>query len=183
MVAHEIFWGQKSWELETRAGPPKSACRLLLAELFSLHLPSMEPQIPMGKESQGDPRKKTPDMPPPALATAAEAASSSNMLPLPPPTARVQNPTPSPTSSSVAEQTADQGNAGEPRKEGGEGAEQKGPKHPATGTTAVGPSSATALAAAAGAATDLQKKLRRAERFGMPVLLTEEEKRNSRAER
>lgn len=32
-------------------------------------------------------------------------------------------------------------------------------------------------------ATDLQKKLRRAERFGVPVLLSEKEKRNSRAER
>lgn len=31
--------------------------------------------------------------------------------------------------------------------------------------------------------TDLQKKLRRAERFGVPVLLSEKEKRNSRAER
>ncbi|THU60553.1 hypothetical protein C4D60_Mb07t13990 [Musa balbisiana] len=34
-----------------------------------------------------------------------------------------------------------------------------------------------------GPVTDLQKKLRRAERFGMPVMLSEEEKRNSRAER
>lgn len=31
--------------------------------------------------------------------------------------------------------------------------------------------------------TDIQKKIRRAERFGMPVQLSEEEKRNSRAER
>lgn len=30
---------------------------------------------------------------------------------------------------------------------------------------------------------DIQKKMRRAERFGMPVLLSEEEKRNTRAER
>lgn len=34
-----------------------------------------------------------------------------------------------------------------------------------------------------GAATDIQKKMKRAERFGMPVKLSEEEKRNSRAER
>ncbi|KAL6496247.1 hypothetical protein OROGR_029505 [Orobanche gracilis] len=34
-----------------------------------------------------------------------------------------------------------------------------------------------------GAATDIQKKMRRAERFGMPVHMTEEEKCNSRAER
>ncbi|KAL3536330.1 hypothetical protein ACH5RR_004791 [Cinchona calisaya] len=33
------------------------------------------------------------------------------------------------------------------------------------------------------AVTDVQKKIRRAERFGMPVQLSEEEKRNSRAER
>lgn len=31
--------------------------------------------------------------------------------------------------------------------------------------------------------TDVQKKMRRAERFGMPVQLSETEKRNSRAER
>ncbi|KAL1549463.1 protein MODIFIER OF SNC1 11-like isoform X1 [Salvia divinorum] len=34
-----------------------------------------------------------------------------------------------------------------------------------------------------GAATDIQKKMKRAERFGMPITLSEEEKRNSRAER
>ncbi|KAL9153279.1 hypothetical protein ABFS82_10G038500 [Erythranthe guttata] len=34
-----------------------------------------------------------------------------------------------------------------------------------------------------GAATDIQKKMKRAERFGMPVNLSEQEKRNSRAER
>ena len=38
-------------------------------------------------------------------------------------------------------------------------------------------------AAAAGLGNDTQKKLQRAERFGMPVKLSEEEKRNSRAER
>ncbi|XP_010253437.1 PREDICTED: protein MODIFIER OF SNC1 11 isoform X2 [Nelumbo nucifera] len=37
--------------------------------------------------------------------------------------------------------------------------------------------------AAAGPVSDLQKKIRRAERFGMPVQLSEEEKRSSRAER
>ncbi|CAA7389532.1 unnamed protein product [Spirodela intermedia] len=42
---------------------------------------------------------------------------------------------------------------------------------------------AAAKAAAAGLVTDLQKKLLRAERFGMPVQLSEEEKRSSRAER
>lgn len=45
------------------------------------------------------------------------------------------------------------------------------------------------IVAAAGSAgdnaqeSDIQKKIRRAERFGMPVQLSEEEKRNSRAER
>ncbi|GFQ00906.1 protein modifier of snc1 11 [Phtheirospermum japonicum] len=34
-----------------------------------------------------------------------------------------------------------------------------------------------------GAVTDIQKKAKRAERFGMPVQMTEKEKRNSRAER
>ncbi|CAA0830483.1 Protein MODIFIER OF SNC1 11 [Striga hermonthica] len=34
-----------------------------------------------------------------------------------------------------------------------------------------------------GPAADIQKKMKRAERFGMPVHLSEEEKRNSRAER
>ncbi|KAL6503139.1 hypothetical protein OROHE_023768 [Orobanche hederae] len=34
-----------------------------------------------------------------------------------------------------------------------------------------------------GAVTDIQKKMKRAERFGMPMKMTEEEKRNSRAER
>ncbi|KAK1409819.1 hypothetical protein QVD17_36348 [Tagetes erecta] len=34
-----------------------------------------------------------------------------------------------------------------------------------------------------GSVTDTQRKIRRAERFGMPVKLSEEEKRNSRAER
>lgn len=34
-----------------------------------------------------------------------------------------------------------------------------------------------------GAATDVQKKMNRAERFGVAVQLSEEEKRNSRAER
>ncbi|XP_008789011.1 protein MODIFIER OF SNC1 11-like isoform X2 [Phoenix dactylifera] len=132
----------------------------------------MEPQIPEGKEPQKKTGKKPLDTPPPAPAV---VASSNKPL---------EDPTPPHTSTSLAEQPADHGNAGEQRKEGGgEGVEQKGPKIQASGTTSVGPSSATAVAAAAGAATDLQKKLRRAERFGMPVLLTEEEKRNSRAER
>lgn len=42
---------------------------------------------------------------------------------------------------------------------------------------------AVAADAAAETVTDIQKKIRRAERFGISVQLTEEEKRNSRAER
>lgn len=38
-------------------------------------------------------------------------------------------------------------------------------------------------AVASGAAADLEKKLRRAERFGVAVQLSEEEKRRTRAER
>ncbi|KAL2229429.1 UNVERIFIED_CONTAM: hypothetical protein Sindi_1922600 [Sesamum indicum] len=34
-----------------------------------------------------------------------------------------------------------------------------------------------------GAVSDIEKKMKRAERFGMPLQLSEEEKRNSRAER
>ncbi|XP_073104691.1 uncharacterized protein [Elaeis guineensis] len=140
----------------------------------------MELQIPKGTEPQKNARNKPLETPPPAPA----AAASSNKPPPPPATARLQDPTPPHTSTSLAEQHADRGNAGEQRKEGEwGGAEQKGPKPQASETTSVGPSSATAIAAAAGAATDLQKKRRRAERFGMPVLLTEEEKRNSRAKR
>ncbi|EPS67233.1 hypothetical protein M569_07545, partial [Genlisea aurea] len=36
---------------------------------------------------------------------------------------------------------------------------------------------------ASGEVTDIQKKMKRAERFGMPVNLSEKEKRDSRAER
>jgi SAP domain-containing ribonucleoprotein len=42
---------------------------------------------------------------------------------------------------------------------------------------------ATAAATAATGATDLEKKMRRAERFGTLVVMSEEEKRSSRAER
>lgn len=52
------------------------------------------------------------------------------------------------------------------------------------GETKVAAAAAGSEAADAGATvTDIQKKIRRAERFGMPVQLSEGEKRNSRAER
>ncbi|KAK6126119.1 hypothetical protein DH2020_040097 [Rehmannia glutinosa] len=55
---------------------------------------------------------------------------------------------------------------------GGGGDESKGePAAERTGDTRDG-----------GAVTDIDKKMKRAERFGMPVQMTEEEKRNSRAE-
>ncbi|KAH7677848.1 hypothetical protein IHE45_07G109800 [Dioscorea alata] len=49
--------------------------------------------------------------------------------------------------------------------------------------TGTGSTTDTTATVAAGAETDLQKKVRRAERFGVPVKLSEQEKRNSRAER
>ena len=49
---------------------------------------------------------------------------------------------------------------------------------PKTNVAPVSPSSANDAPV-----TDVQKKIRRAERFGMPVQLSEQEKRNSRAER
>ncbi|XP_058109951.1 protein MODIFIER OF SNC1 11 isoform X2 [Magnolia sinica] len=47
----------------------------------------------------------------------------------------------------------------------------------------ISPSPTETVGSAPAAVSDLQKKLRRAERFGMPVQLSEEEKRSSRAER
>lgn len=48
-----------------------------------------------------------------------------------------------------------------------------------TTETAVG----LASGESSGTANDIQKKIRRAERFGVPIQLSEQEKRNSRAER
>lgn len=56
------------------------------------------------------------------------------------------------------------------------------PTNPTAPTPAQNPSSAAA-AAVGDAATDLEKKMRRAERFGTQVVMSEEEKRSSRAER
>uniref|UniRef100_N1R1T4 THO1-MOS11 C-terminal domain-containing protein n=1 Tax=Aegilops tauschii TaxID=37682 RepID=N1R1T4_AEGTA len=53
--------------------------------------------------------------------------------------------------------------------------------NPTSPTAAQNPSPAAA-AAAGGAATDLEKKMRRAERFGTQVVMSEDEKRSSRAE-
>ncbi|MQL91926.1 hypothetical protein Taro_024547 [Colocasia esculenta] len=71
------------------------------------------------------------------------------------------------------------------KSEGGGGAEPKADRpQGAEAAPVLSPTAAAAAkAAAAGLVTDLQKKLLRAERFGMPVQLSEEEKRSSRAER
>ncbi|RWW76682.1 hypothetical protein BHE74_00015210 [Ensete ventricosum] len=79
----------------------------------------------------------------------------------PAPTAAcLENPIPSPGACSAQLEPAIHGNA-----------------------AAVGSNSVVTSAMEDGPVTDLQKKLRRAERFGTAVMLSEEEKRNSRAER
>jgi hypothetical protein len=54
---------------------------------------------------------------------------------------------------------------------------------PPSGASSAAAQNPTAAATAATGATDLEKKMRRAERFGTPVVMSEEEKRSSRAER
>lgn len=78
---------------------------------------------------------------------------------------------PSPTSEPdrQASSSAADPDSGKSCKEGEEG--------PAKGTTATVVSSGT------GPVNDIYRRIRRAERFGMPVQLSEEEKRYSRAER
>lgn len=61
---------------------------------------------------------------------------------------------------------------------GGSGDDKPREENPKTGAAAKNTDSSTE-----GAVTDIQKKLKRAERFGMPVQLSEQEKRNTRAER
>lgn len=87
--------------------------------------------------------------------------------PTPKPTATEPNPTQNPNP------------ADDPRTEGEEGGEKKDSNlKPGNATVAV-----IEAAVASGAAADLEKKLRRAERFGVAVQLSEEEKRRTRAER
>ncbi|KAK1651068.1 hypothetical protein QYE76_068873 [Lolium multiflorum] len=65
-------------------------------------------------------------------------------------------------------------------------AEPTSPAAAAAGEAPPNPTAAqnpSAAAAAGGAATDLEKKMRRAERFGTQVVMSEDEKRSSRAER
>jgi SAP domain-containing ribonucleoprotein len=54
---------------------------------------------------------------------------------------------------------------------------------PPSGASSAAAQNPTAAATVATGATDLEKKMRRAERFGTPVVMSEEEKRSSRAER
>ncbi|RWW43003.1 hypothetical protein BHE74_00051378 [Ensete ventricosum] len=91
--------------------------------------------------------------PPPSL-----AAVASNMPALP--AECLENPTPAPDASFAPQQPEIHG-----------------------AVAVAGSSLGLESALEVGPVTDLQKRLRRAERFGMPVMLSEEEKRNSRAER
>lgn len=96
-----------------------------------------------------------------------EAATSVNKLP--PPAVLLENPTfplRQPEVFGISEEV------GEPRA-----AKLVGPR------TTGGSNSAMTSASELNPVTNLEKKLRRAERFGMQVVLSEEEKRNSRAER
>ncbi|URE21413.1 hypothetical protein MUK42_11939 [Musa troglodytarum] len=104
--------------------------------------------------------KKAPVTPLPSSADPppSPAAVAANMPALP--AACLENPTPAPDASFAPQQ----------------------PEIHGAGAVA-GSSLGLASALEVGPVTDLRKKLRRAERFGMPVMLSEEEKRNSRAER
>ncbi|OAY70312.1 Protein MODIFIER OF SNC1 11 [Ananas comosus] len=132
----------------------------------------MEPSKTKTKQPREDPLSKTLD-PSPTLDAAAKVT----------PSARPQSPTPSPSApGSLQQQPPLPEGAGDPGREGakGEGGGE-GPKTKTTAAAVLTAAAATATAAA-GEESDLQKKIRRAERFGMPVMLSEEEKRNTRAE-
>ncbi|GAB4833712.1 hypothetical protein Ancab_031959 [Ancistrocladus abbreviatus] len=77
---------------------------------------------------------------------------------------------------SVKPQSVSENSNADSAKANDDDSRAKGTQNP-IGVTVVSP------AANSSPATDIQKKLRRAERFGVPVQLSEEEKRNSRAER
>lgn len=74
--------------------------------------------------------------------------------------------------------------AAEPSPPAATAAAGEAPPAPNPASAATPAQNPTAAAgAAAGGATDLEKKMRRAERFGTAVVMSEEEKRSSRAER
>ncbi|RWW57649.1 hypothetical protein BHE74_00035544 [Ensete ventricosum] len=114
----------------------------------------MASQNPKGSSQAGT---KSMDAPPSAEVVAPPAAAVPDNRPSSP-TARFPNPSSAPQKPEI------HGNA-------------EGP------TAAVVAGQSNSDASEAAPVTDLQKKLRRAERFGTPVMLSEEEKRNSRAER
>ncbi|WOL06896.1 protein MODIFIER OF SNC1 11 isoform X1 [Canna indica] len=122
--------------------------------------------------SSTEPGKKAMDAPPSEAEASIKPAPSS---------ARLQNPTSAPSAPTNLETLA---NADDSKKDGraGAGEEQTAAKR-VEASVSGGSNSVVASAPEAAPITDLERKHRRAERFGMPVMLSEEEKRNSRAER
>lgn len=85
-------------------------------------------------------------------------------------------PSPSTTAAESNLNTAPQTSTADDLRGGGEeGNEKKDPSLKPANATVVAPEAALA----SGAAADLEKKLRRAERFGLAVQLSEEEKRRT----
>ncbi|RZR98878.1 hypothetical protein BHM03_00028316 [Ensete ventricosum] len=111
------------------------------------------------------------DAPPSAEVVAPPAAAVPDNRPSSP-TARFPNPSSAPQKPEI------HGNA-----EGPTGVVGQKETAPTAVEAAVVAGQSNSDASEAAPVTDLQKKLRRAERFGTPVMLSEEEKRNSRAER
>ncbi|URE30674.1 hypothetical protein MUK42_16847 [Musa troglodytarum] len=128
----------------------------------------MASQNPKGSSQPG---KKAMDAAPTAEVVAAPAAAVPDSRPSPP-TARLPNPSSAPQKPEI------HGNA-----EGPTGVVGQKETAPTAVEAAAVASQANSGSSEAALVTDLQKKLRRAERFGTPVMLSEEEKRNSRAER
>ncbi|RRT76538.1 hypothetical protein B296_00015287 [Ensete ventricosum] len=111
------------------------------------------------------------DAPPSAEVVAPPAAAVPDNRPSSP-TAHFPNPSSAPQKPEI------HGNA-----EGPTGVVGQKETAPTAVEAAVVAGQSNSDASEAAPVTDLQKKLRRAERFGTPVMLSEEEKRNSRAER
>ncbi|KAJ8491596.1 hypothetical protein OPV22_013317 [Ensete ventricosum] len=128
----------------------------------------MASQNPKGSSQAGT---KSMDAPPSAEVVAPPAAAVPDNRPSSP-TARFPNPSSAPQKPEI------HGNA-----EGPTGVVGQKETAPTAVEAAVVAGQSNSDASEAAPVTDLQKKLRRAERFGTPVMLSEEEKRNSRAER
>ncbi|XP_064935917.1 protein MODIFIER OF SNC1 11-like [Musa acuminata AAA Group] len=129
----------------------------------------MASQNPKGSSQSG---KKAMGVPPSAEVVAPPAAAVPDNRPSPP-TVRLPNPSSAPQKPEI------HGNAEGPT--GVVGQKETAPTAVEAAAAAAGQSNSGSSEAAP--VTDLQKKLRRAERFGTPVMLSEQEKRNSRAER